>query len=1179
MYLKIRNIILIAALFLGVVGQSDAKHIYGGEITYVHLEAKKYKVFVKVYRDCSECKFDGNGGGTNTEYCPDIPELKLLNSINGKSLATFALNRQSVNDITPVCSTQVSLCGNNSNFPNGIEEHLMYTIVDLGDYNNICKFDFALSMSSRNECVNPSSLAEKFYNYASVDLCGVPNNNSAVLNSDPLHFIYLNKATRYSVAATDADGDSMSYHLVDAKISYDKSIAYGTNKSSKKPLTVNCLDQPCTVNKNLRAPTGLYFNDTTGELVLTATKQDECGVFVIEVREWRKVGGQYVQVGLVRRDVQFNVQVIGTNNAPYFTNSVLDYSTCANEEICIDFAVNDLESDSVKIFWNEGISDGQFIVKNHKRAPYHSAAFCWKPKTNDVRKEAYNFTIKLVDNGCPLNNVVYRTVSIKVYDEVVADFEASLGDCGLIKAKALSSTNQYRTVYWEILSESKKVIDYQFETSFDWQAPSNGLYYLRMVYGDNRSSCSDTKLESILVDNISNMAVNVGNDFTVCKGQEVTLIPKVYNSVGKVDYDWNVGKSSNPSNGAISLVVDKLETFALVVEDDNGCIATDTAIIDVHPESNFKTSDTFICKNSDALNLNGLVQNASAKGIQMNPINFNKVNLSQNGDDWYFNHNTVPVPGEYEIEVVYTDENLCVNTDNIIVHISEMPEFNFNELRKFCSNEVEIYLNREANVNIDGGVWVFDGHEDLISGDVLTTTGLMSGVKYELRYEYLKDGCGTVKSFNLEIIGLPDVKIIIPSDPNVCDDGEDLTFVANIAGGSWFGDGMQGNKFNSSRLEGDHYSKISYQYTDPVSGCSNKDILEINLHDQPQVSLSTVKDAYCEGERVILKKEAENINSIAYFSTPALLINEDDENIWFETNNLITDKVRIIINGSSKYCNDGVDTIDIVLSDYPEVVIGSDLYSGCEPFDHKLFVENSNYDLDEMELQWKSGLEVLSYGESHNGNNLSHGKYYYSVVADYKGCKDSFNLRQEVVVYSTPVADFFMNPRVIYADFPVVSFANLTECVDSFSSKWDFGASVQPTNQQGEIMVRYPDDSAIYFVRLETESEFGCYDQMEKELIVHSSRELIIPTAFTPNDKGPKVNNTFKVTSLIDGVYEIKILNRWGQIVFASNNINEEWDGTRNGTICSAGVYAYKIIFIDDNGFNQVYKGTINLLR
>jgi gliding motility-associated-like protein len=43
--------------------------------------------------------------------------------------------------------------------------------------------------------------------------------------------------------------------------------------------------------------------------------------------------------------------------------------------------------------------------------------------------------------------------------------------------------------------------------------------------------------------------------------------------------------------------------------------------------------------------------------------------------------------------------------------------------------------------------------------------------------------------------------------------------------------------------------------------------------------------------------------------------------------------------------------------------------------------------------------------------------------------------------------------------------------------------------------------------------------------------------------------------------FEFIIFNRWGNIVWESNDPNGRWDGTFQGKKCSDGVYTWRLVF------------------
>jgi gliding motility-associated-like protein len=89
-----------------------------------------------------------------------------------------------------------------------------------------------------------------------------------------------------------------------------------------------------------------------------------------------------------------------------------------------------------------------------------------------------------------------------------------------------------------------------------------------------------------------------------------------------------------------------------------------------------------------------------------------------------------------------------------------------------------------------------------------------------------------------------------------------------------------------------------------------------------------------------------------------------------------------------------------------------------------------------------------------------------------------------------------------------------------------------------------------------------------------------IPNAFTPNGDG--LNDKFRILGTpIENIteYNFRIFNRWGQIIFETNNIEDAWDGTTKGQICPAGVYVWEIFYKDSNKTKVTNKGTVMLIR
>jgi gliding motility-associated-like protein len=103
-----------------------------------------------------------------------------------------------------------------------------------------------------------------------------------------------------------------------------------------------------------------------------------------------------------------------------------------------------------------------------------------------------------------------------------------------------------------------------------------------------------------------------------------------------------------------------------------------------------------------------------------------------------------------------------------------------------------------------------------------------------------------------------------------------------------------------------------------------------------------------------------------------------------------------------------------------------------------------------------------------------------------------------------------------------------------------------------------------------------------RDTILVSAKECLkgvyIPTAFTPNSDGR--NDDFK--PFIGGIvkqYRFTIYNRWGQVLFTTNNVHKGWDGNFGSTTQDANVFAWTCTYQLEGEALKVEKGTVVLIR
>jgi gliding motility-associated-like protein len=60
---------------------------------------------------------------------------------------------------------------------------------------------------------------------------------------------------------------------------------------------------------------------------------------------------------------------------------------------------------------------------------------------------------------------------------------------------------------------------------------------------------------------------------------------------------------------------------------------------------------------------------------------------------------------------------------------------------------------------------------------------------------------------------------------------------------------------------------------------------------------------------------------------------------------------------------------------------------------------------------------------------------------------------------------------------------------------------------------------------------------------------------------------------------DLKIYNRWGELVYSSNDINKGWDGTYNGVQVNNGLYTYMLKLVFNDKEVKTDKGSITLIK
>ena len=183
-------------------------------------------------------------------------------------------------------------------------------------------------------------------------------------------------------------------------------------------------------------------------------------------------------------------------------------------------------------------------------------------------------------------------------------------------------------------------------------------------------------------------------------------------------------------------------------------------------------------------------------------------------------------------------------------------------------------------------------------------------------------------------------------------------------------------------------------------------------------------------------------------------------------------------------------------------------------------------------------------------------------------------VRQKVTLVPLPRLAVEVSPPVINSDEPVVRFTDKSE--GRSDSYWLFSDS---THAWGEaVSHRYdPNGDTAVDARLTSYNKLSCGADT---LILVPVKNFAFwrPNVFTPLREE---NNRFSIiNSYPMAVFHIYIYNRFGALVFESDDPNFEWDGTSGGVACPQGSYNYRIVYIPENDLREnIVFGTVTILR
>jgi len=346
--------------------------------------------------------------------------------------------------------------------------------------------------------------------------------------------------------------------------------------------------------------------------------------------------------------------------------------------------------------------------------------------------------------------------------------------------------------------------------------------------------------------------------------------------------------------------------------------------------------------------------------------------------------------------------------------------------------------------------------------------------------------------------------------------GDDTSF---CSGGSLLldaGSGFANYAWNTGQSTEEITASVTGTYSvlaSTTEGCQSQDSIQVLLLAIPVFSLGGAADTtICS-------------NAVLLYSFPA----NGDAYLWSDSFSSPVRSIYLAGNYSLTVTNQAgcstTHSIEVNVQPIPVPELGTDT-ALCDGQTLLLNAANNN-----STYLWQDGSTSSTYSVTNAGT--------YSVKVTDNGCDTSAKIT--VTYISKPIINLISDTTLCVAQQIVLdaSYPNSTY-------EWQDGS----TNSQYTVI-----QEGNYAVKVTN----NCGTTIDSSIVKYENCacKFYVPNAFTPNGDGK--NDIFVPKyQCVYSNYEMKIYNRWGQIVFVSENPSNGWDGTVSGTPQPIGAYVWE---------------------
>lgn len=516
----------------------------------------------------------------------------------------------------------------------------------------------------------------------------------------------------------------------------------------------------------------------------------------------------------------------------------------------------------------------------------------------------------------------------------------------------------------------------------------------------------------------------------------------------------------------------------------------------------------------------------------------------------------VPGPGLYSVDLI--SENGCfITIDTLINDIYVKLQQDAQIVDVSCNG----YADGSITINTFGGNPLYQYSID--NGVTFQPLNVFAGLPAGNYTVIIVDDLGCESRKNYTINEPPAMVANIVSEDacfNVCD-GE---MIINVAGGN-SPSGIYEIKLNGVTLPANTAKNLcpgayNIQLKDEA-GCLQN--VNYNIGQMPQLALPPIN--------VTNEKCYNDCQGIIDITPVAGMTYSIDDGFTYHNNNIFQNlcaqasmykvnvkdqfgciaKTNVLITQPDPL---QINLIDKSVCLNKEVELDANVIGGTNPIDY----------------QWSTGQQskkIIVLADKDRTYNVT--------GTDANGCKIAGNVR--VALLPQPTANFTYVPGKVDIFNNEVTFTNTSK--DYTSNKWIF--DVLGTSVNVDDVFKFPAEGGKeYNVCLKVENNDGCRDSICKLIYVNHNALIYVPNVFTPDGDG--TNDI--VSPVVEGIdpndYEFLVFNRWGQLLFQTDQQNVGWDGRYKGSMSKEDAYVWKVKGRRlDNGEVVEEIGHVSLLR